>query len=41
MLLLLLAGVILCFRNLLQDALSDRLEERIPFLTSSVKVIID
>jgi hypothetical protein len=32
--------VILCFRDLLQDALSDRLEERIPFLTSSIKVTI-
>ena len=31
------AGVILCFRELLQDALSNQLEERIPFLTSSIK----
>ena len=30
-------GVILCFRDLIQDALSEQLEERIPFLTSSVK----
>ena len=31
-------GVILCFRELIQDALSSQLEERIPFLTSSIKV---
>jgi len=30
-------GVILCFRGLIQDALSEQLEERIPFLTSSIK----
>ena len=30
-------GVILCFRELLQEALSSQLEERIPFLTSSIK----
>ena len=30
-------GVILCFRELLQEALSTQLEERIPFLTSSIK----
>merc|ERR1712126_783128 len=30
-------GVILCFRELLQEALSAVLEERIPFLTSSIK----
>jgi len=30
-------GVILCFRGLIQEALSDQLEERIPFLTSSIK----
>jgi len=30
-------GVILCFRELIQDALSDQLEERIPFLTSSIQ----
>lgn len=30
-------GVILCFRELIQDALSSQLEERIPFLTSSIK----
>merc|ERR1712107_16091 len=30
-------GVILCFRELLQEALSNQLEERIPFLTSSIK----
>ena len=35
--LLLFAGVILCFRELIQDALSTQLEERIPFLTSSNK----
>ena len=32
-----LTGVILCFRELIQDALSDQLEERIPFLTSSIQ----
>ena len=30
-------GVILCFRELLQEALANQLEERIPFLTSSIK----
>merc|ERR1719481_1697525 len=29
-------GVILCFRELVQEALSAVLEERIPFLTSSI-----
>ena len=33
-------GVILCFRELIQDALSSQLEERIPFLTSSIKVAL-
>ena len=32
-----LTGVILCFRELIQDALTEQLEERIPFLTSSIK----
>merc|ERR1711874_859786 len=32
-----MGGVILCFRELIQDALSTQLEERIPFLTSSIK----
>ena len=36
-----MAGVILCFRELIQDALSSQLEERIPFLTSSIKVTTD
>ena len=36
-----MAGVILCFRELIQDALSSQLEERIPFLTSSIKVNTD
>lgn len=29
-------GVILCFRNLIQEALNDTLEDRIPFLLSTV-----
>jgi NCK-associated protein 1 len=29
-------GVIICFRNLAQDALNDVLSERIPFLLSSI-----
>lgn len=29
--------MILCFRELIQDALSSQLEERIPFLTSSIR----
>jgi len=30
-------GVILCFRGLIQDALTELLEDRIPFLTSSIR----